>query len=341
MTPLKRVQPTLRWLLALLIVSACAPATPQATGDAVLSEILNNVQVGGNPGKFEPAKNGTAIVVGSLVRSGDNSLARLSFANGPFVRFSSNTAFSRATPAIPEEVRLNLEAGRLRLSLFGHLFAVHTPLGLIQLDGFGDVSYQVGSSPEVNDDQLSFNCFSGPCLFQSDVAAAYLQLNSLEGVIAAEGGQALTRTVLSELDLRQFILDNPGSVSVIATLTAQPTATPSATPSATLTRTPTATRTQTETSTATATASATLRPTRVFTPRPVVSPTGSITVTVTPTDTETPTPEPGGGGGEPPPAPTNTLPPSPPTPVPPTNTPPPPPTNTPEPTVTPGPTKTP
>jgi hypothetical protein len=320
---------------ALLLATACTPETETSAGDAVLSEIINNVQVGGNPGKFEPAKNGTVVAVGSLVRSGENSLAKLAFSAGSFVRFSSNTAISRETPAVPEEVRFKLEAGRLRLSLFGHLFAVQTPLGLIQLDGFGDVNYQIGASPTAGDDALSFKCFAGPCLFQSDVAAAYVQLNSLEGVLVEEGGQSLTRLTLSELDLRQFILDNPGSVSLIATLTAQPTATSSPTPTSTVTRTPTFTFTPSSTplpETSTPTASATRRPTRVVT----FVPASTGTITATATETETPTPESGGGGGEPPPA-TST---SPPTPVPPTNTPVPP-TNTPEPTITPGPSKTP
>jgi hypothetical protein len=328
-------QMLLRWgFVAMLLLGACAPQAV-TSGDAVLTEIINNVQLGSNPGKYEPAKNGSPVSVGSLVRSGDNSLGKLSFSAGPFVRFSSNTAFNLETPALPEEVRLKIEAGRLRLSLFGHLVAVQTPLGVVQLDGFGDVSYQIGASPEIGDDTLIFNCFSGPCLFQSDLAAAYLQLSSLEGLTVLDGGLTLTRTVLGELDLRQFILDNPGSVSVIATLTAQPTATPSAT----LTLTPTFTRTATRiipTRTASATPTNTRRPTQRFTPRPGV--TGTSSLTGTPTDTETPTPEPGGGGGGPPP-PTNT--PVPPTPVPPTNTSPPP-TNTPEPTVTSDPpTKTP
>ncbi|MGQ0603425.1 MAG: hypothetical protein ACT4QE_17225 [Anaerolineales bacterium] len=318
----------------MMVLSACTPEAAATSGEAVLTEIINNVQVGGNPGKFEPAKNGAPVSVGSLVRSGDNSLGKLLFSGGPFVRFSSNTTFNLDAPALPEEVRLKMEAGRLRLSLFGHLMAVQTPLGVVQLDGFGDVNYQIGASPEIGDDVLNFSCFSGPCLFQSDLAAAYLQLNSLEGLTVVDSGLTMTRTVLSELDLRQFILDNPGSVSVIATLTAQPTATSSAT----LTPTPTFTRTPTRvipTRTASATPTNTRRPTQAFTPRPAFTATGSTTGT--PIDTETPTPQSGGGGGPPPPTST----PVPPTPVPPTNTSPPP-TNTPEPTVTSDPpTKTP
>lgn len=310
-------------------LGACAPVAPPVAGEAVLTEIINNIQVGANPGTFELARNGTGVAEGNIVSSGESSLGKLSFSDGPFVRFTSFTTFSRVKPETPEEVRLKLEAGRLRFALFGHLFGALTPLGLAQLDGFGDLTYRIGSGPDITDDELTFNCFAGPCLFQSEVALVYTQLNSMEGILVTDGGMTVTRIVLSELDLRQFILDNPGSVSVIATLTAQPTATPTPTntPRPTLTASSTPTVTPTETPTVTPTR--TRRPTQIATPIPSVTATGSQS----PTPTETPTEaSSGGGGGGPPPS--NT-------PVPPTNTPVPPPTNTPEPTVTEAPTKTP
>lgn len=317
------------WLSLALFAAACTSTA--TSGEATLQDILNNVQVSGADGTLKIASTGTAVSIGTYVKSGENSLARLAFSAGPAVRLSSNTSFAMEQNPDGEEVRLRLEAGRLRMSLFGHLFGVDTALGLVQLGGFGEVLYQIGSNPDLGDDVLTFRCMSGPCRYQGETQR--LQLDNLEMLVVSAGGQAITRTALSEIDLRQFIGDNPGSVGLIASLTAAPTRTNTPTP---ITPSPTPSNTSPP-STPTFTPTHTLTPTRTrvpFTPQPrLPSPTSAPVVI-----TDTPTPQPDGGGGENPPPPTNTNPPPPP--PPPTNTPIPP-TNTPEPTATEAPTKTP
>ncbi len=317
-------------------LSACGLFQPATAGEASLQDILNNVQVAGVDGNFAAADNGAGVSVGSQVKTGDNSLARLVFSAGPTLRLSSNTSFSLDTPEMPEEVRLRLTAGRLRLSLFGHAFAIVTPVGLLHVAGFGDVSYQVGASPEVGDDQLAFRCFSGPCQFQSD--AAVLELRNLEAVTVLEGGLTISHTVLAELDLRQFIADNPGSTGLLATLTAAPTATDTPAPP-TVTAPPTATLapaglttpssgapTEAASPTLAATATRTAAPFRTTPPRATATPVASAA----PLPTETAPPASGGGGENPPPTKPPPPPPAPPpTSVPPTDTPVPPPTDTP------------
>ncbi|MBL8058838.1 MAG: FecR domain-containing protein [Anaerolineales bacterium] len=314
---------------------------PAALGEATLQDIINTVEYGPEGGPLETARNGASVDVGTQVKSGANSLAQLAFSAGPTARLSPNTSVTMQTASSPEEVRLRLEAGRLRLSLFGHRFGVATPLGLIHLDGFGDISYQVGASPEAGDDALSFRCLAGPCLFQSE--AASLALNNLEALTVVDGGLTMTRTVLVDLDLRQFIADNPGSIGLLATLTAAPTRTspPTLTPTATTTQRPeerasstpdaSGTLANSITNTPTATRTATRPPVRTAPPRPTDTSTPAPTATPLPTDT----PAPGGGGDNPAPPPTN----PPPTNPPPTDTPVPPPTDTPPPP--PPPSKTP
>jgi hypothetical protein len=326
-------------LLALAAVLCACSSGSAITGEATVQDVINNVQITGTDGQLAPARNGAPISVGAQVKSGENSIARLAFSAGPMVRLGSNTSFILEDAVAPEEVRLRLEAGRVRLSLFGRRFGIATPLGLVQLDGFGEVAYQIGSSPEPGDDALSFRCMSGPCQFQSD--AASFAMENLEALAVVDGGLVMTRTLLNELDLRQFIADNPGSVSLLATLTAMPTLTgtpvpDSPTPPPTGTAPPESTSgrlTATPSATATASSTPTRTRVRVVAPPPSATPTETETATAPPpTDTNTPEPPP---PPPPPPPPTDTpLPPPPPTdtplpPPPPTDTPVPPPTDTP------------
>lgn len=322
-----------RWgwvLAAVLALTACQPEAQ--VGDITLVDILNNVRVSTAEGGFEEAKSGVVIVPGTEIQSTDNSLARLAFSGGPSVRLSSNTTLALEAPPTGEDVRLRLAFGRLRLSLFGLRFGISTPMGLLHLRGFGEVLYLPGLSPDLGDDTLSFRCFSGPC--EVALAGGTLALDNLETVVLTGGGQTTAREPLTELDLRQFLADNPGSVGLIATLTAEPTETLTPTP---VTPSPTASHTApppTATPAITDTPAPTATNTRApVTPRPLL-PTATATVEASPTSTETAPPSGGGGGGGNPPTDT----PAPPTAPPPTATPAPP---TPEPTVTESPSKTP
>ncbi len=327
--------PTLLRLLGLAcaagLLAGCAISA--ASGEVTLEDVFGDVQVRSPGGELTAARSGAGVAEGVQVETGDAALARLTFSSGPFIRLSSNTRLTRETPQTDEDGRFRLESGRLRLNVFRWRFGIVTPLGLFQLRGFGDVNYQTGPSPGLADDVVDFRCFSGPCHFQFGRTA--FDLGNLEGVTISNNGQTVTRMALNDLDLRQFLADNPGSAVLIASLTAAPTRTPSATP---ITPSPTASNTPLP-PTATRPATSTPTPTRTRTRPPVTrapivaTPTPSetpATATATVTETATPGDDSGGSGGENPPPPTKPPPTSPP------------PTNTPPPTVTPAePTATP
>jgi hypothetical protein len=317
------------WLLGLVCAAGLLAGcdTSAASTEVTLEDVFGEVRVRNPGGEFTAADSGTGVTEGALLETGDTALARLTFNNGPFIRLSSNTRVAREAPQADEDGRFQLEAGRLRLNLFRWRFGIVTPLGVFQVQGFGDVHYDIGVSAELSDDVVDFRCFSGPCRYQFGAAA--FELGNLDGVTISNNGQTVTRVVLSDLDLRQFLADNPGSAVLIASLTAAPTRTPTATP---ITPSPTASNTPLP---PTATRPVTATPTRTRTRPPVTIQRTPILVTATPTidsslltatatETVTPGDSGGGGGGENPP-PTN---------PPPTN--PPPPTATPpEPTATP------
>lgn len=337
----------LLWLVALLGCCLAGCDVGAASGDVTLEDVFGDVQIRQPDGELTEARAGMGVAEGAQVETGEAALARLAFSNGPFIRLSSNTRLAREAAQAGEDARLRLEAGRLRLNLFRWRFGIVTPLGLFQLQGFGDVNYQTGASADLSDDVVDFRCFSGPCRFQFGGTA--FDFENLEGAAISNSGQTVTRVVLTDLDLRQFLADNPGSAVLLASLTAAPTRTPSPTP---VTPSPTASNTPLP---PTPTPLVTNTPTRTRTRPPVtiqrtpLPPTPTATeALLTPTATETATPtasgDGGGGGNENPPTPTrpptntappptNTAPPPTDTPAPPTDTPlpPPPPTKTPTP----------
>jgi hypothetical protein len=319
-----------------------------ASSDVTLEDVFGDVQIRQPNGELSEARSGIGVAEGAQVETGEAALARLAFSSGPFIRLSSNTRLVREAAQAGEDARLRLETGRLRLNLFRWRFGIVTPLGLFQLQGFGDVNYQTGASADLSDDVVDFRCFSGPCRFQFGGTA--LNFDNMEGVAISNSGQTVTRVVLTDLDLRQFLADNPGSAVLLASLTAAPTRTSSPTP---ITPSPTASNTPLP---PTATPPVTSTPTRTRTRPPVTIQRTPSLLTATPTETsltptatETATPtasgDGGGGGNDNPPTPTptpirptptqpptNTAPPPTDTPVPPTDTPPPPPPPTKTPT---------
>lgn len=320
------------WLFGLIcaagLLAGCA--TSAASTEVTLEDVFGEVRVQSPGGELTSADSGTGVAEGAQVETGDAALARLAYSTGAFVRLSSNTRLAREAVQAGEDGRLRLEAGRLRLNLFRWRFGIVTPLGVFHVHGFGDVNYEAGAGGDLSDDVVDFRCFSGPCRYQ--FGATTFDLGNLDGVTISNNGQTVARVVLSDLDLRQFLADNPGSAVLIASLTAAPTRTPSSTP---VTPSPTASNTPLP---PTATRPVTATPTRTRTRPPVTAVrtplpgTPTVDFSGTATATDTPPPNDGGGGGDPP---TN----PPPTNPPPTN---PPPTNPPPPTATPGePTATP
>lgn len=305
-----------RWvgltLCGTLLLASCSPSA-EAAGPAVLKDVINTVLV--QTSQDSPTQSGQddlALPLGSKVTTGTSSLARVAFGNRALLRLTSNTSIDLQQPEIDESIRITLTQGHLLMSLFGLRTNLRTPIAHIWLNGFADVTYYTGAdAADMGDDILSLRCYAGPC----DVKGASfdIRLENLEVLDVSNLGGAFNRSRLTELDLQQFMADNPGSAGIIATLTAMPTntATSTLTPSPTATL-PTNTPTSTPTETATPTNTATPRPTPIPTRRPPtippvieVSPSPALP-TIAPTATN-------GGGGPPPVGPTDTetVPPSP------------------------------
>jgi hypothetical protein len=290
-----------RWLSLIvgvsLLIAACTPSA-EAAGPAVLKDVINTVLVQLSVTEQTAAgQEDLALPLGSTVTTGTSSLARVAFGNRALLRLTSNTSIELQQPDVDESIRLNLTQGHLLLSLFGLRTNLRTPIAHIWLDGFADVTYYTGAAADdMGDDILSLRCYAGPC----DVKGANfeLRLENLEVLDVSNLGGVFNRSRLTELDLQQFMADNPGSAGIIATLTAMPTNTSTSTmtpsPTATL---PTNTPTNTSTVTPTSTETSTPRPTPFPTRRPPTIPP-VIEVTFTPVPpTRTPIPDNGGGGG--------------------------------------------
>ncbi|HRE25636.1 MAG TPA: hypothetical protein PK954_03290, partial [Anaerolineales bacterium] len=219
-----------------LVATSCTPRA-EAAGPAVLKDVINTVLVRlPSEERAQVGQNDVGLPLGSQVSTGNSSLARVAFGNRALLRLTSNTSVALEQPAEDESIRLDLNQGHLLLSLFGLRTNLRTPIAHIWLDGFADVTYYVGSDPEdMGDDILSLRCYAGPC----DVKGTTFEvrLDNLEVLDVSNLGGAFNRSQLTELDLQQFMADNPGSAGIIATLTAMPTHTSTAT----LTPTPTAT----------------------------------------------------------------------------------------------------
>ena len=314
-----------------LLLGACGRrATPTplaspapATADprtAVISEIVNDVAARPSAAEaFAAATTGFALHIGGQVQTGDDSRARLDFSDGVIIRVAANSTFTmQDTAPAPEGFvrRLQLEAGKLWVSLTGGEVQVETPLGVASVRGsFAVFEYDLGDPNDPNDDVLTLECLEGQCGFGNE------QLGNLEKITVTQGGQNITRVTLTGQAVQAFLQNNPEGQRIVVTLTAAAEATGTAQPTTTDTPRPT------DTQAATATASQTPAPTNTSPPSPTSTrPTQRpATRTFTPAPTSTSTPAPTTSGGGLPPAPTSTNTAVPPTAtftsVPPTNTP--------------------
>lgn len=290
-----------------LIAAACTPGA-EIAGPAVLKDVINTVLVESpTTSQTQAGQDDLSLPLGSKVTTGTSSLARVAFGNRALLRLTSNTSIELQDPDVDESIRLDLSQGHLLLSLFGLRTNLRTPIAHIWLNGFADVTYYTGeAADDMGDDILSLRCYAGPC----DVKGATfeIRLENLEVLDVSNLGGVFNRSKLTELDLQQFMADNPGSAGIIATLTAMPThtSTPTLTPSPTATI-PTNTPTFTPTVTSTPTNTSTPRPTPIPTRRPPTIPP-VIEVSASPVPpTRTPTSDGGGGGGNPTPVPIITL----------------------------------
>jgi hypothetical protein len=273
-----------------LLLAACGsqPATaPTATGapqeqarSATLSEVVNVVEA--RPAEaesFAQASDGFVLEVGSQVRTGQASSVRLDFSEGTIVRISQNSSFGVKrldTSANNPLTRLALETGKLWVSLTGGTLEVETPIGVASVRGsFAVFEYDPGDPDDPTDDVLVIDCLEGTCTAQNqnfDETAG-----NLEQIVLSNGGEELTRIVLTGEDVQEFINNNPEvGAAIVATLTA-------AAPTATTPPTNTATSLPTDTASPVPTDTATTAPTDTPLPPPTRTPAATSTPANTPT----------------------------------------------------------
>jgi len=242
------------WLLSL---SACLPATPvvpTAIADprsAVVSEfsgVVNGRTIAAET--LAPISVGFTLKPSGEVQTGEASRARLDLSDGALVRLGALTAFvlEDLTPLGSENVFLKLQMafGKIWVSLTGGELQVETPVGVAAVRGsFAIIQYLPNDPNNIDDDVLVLDCLEGACRAVSPIVN--VQLGNLERIVI--GSQTTLRQPLTQVDVQDFIRENPESVRLAATLTAAPpvtdtpppTLSPSVTPTTTATETPTPT----------------------------------------------------------------------------------------------------
>lgn len=276
-------------VLALLLAGCGSqpPAVPTATGvpheearSATLSEIVNVVEA--RPAEaesFAQANDGFVLAMGSQVRTGQASSVRLDFSEGAIVRVSQNSSFSVReldTSANNPLTRLALEVGKLWVSLTGGVLEVETPVGVASVRGsFAVFEYDPGNPDDPADDVLVISCIEGTCGAQNENFDE--TASNLEQIVLSDGGDEVTRIVLTGEDVQEFIGNNPeAGAAIVATLTA---AAPTSTPPPTNTATPVPTNTLSPVPTDTAT----IAPTNTPLPPPTRTPAATSTPESSPT----------------------------------------------------------
>jgi hypothetical protein len=267
--------------------SAAAPGTPtpDTSHSAVVSEVVNVVEAKtSDVGDFAQVSDGEAVGAGGQVRTGEASQARLDFSDGSIIRLAASSTFSVSSVEAGGGgliARVQLELGKIWVSLSGGSLEVETPVGVASVRGsFAIISYDAGDPDDPGDDVLILDCLEGDCGFKNDSVDE--QLGDLQGLVIT-GGNQVEHIVLTGEDVEDFLDNNPEGQKIKATLTAAaPAATETEVSTDTPTPTETATATSLPTSTSTSTSTPTGTPTRVR-PRNTNTPTSTITLTPTAT----------------------------------------------------------
>ncbi len=249
----------------MLLGSANACGGIGSSRGASLSELVNIVQARlAQTQQFAPARNGLTVGIGSQVRTGEQSRVRLDFTDQSIVRLGANTLLTieEVEPGADPFRRMQMELGKMWVSIFGGSVQVETPVGTTTVRG---------SHAYIDLDLIK--CVHGVCTFSNLFFS--VTIGTMEGIRLLDGGRRFERFQLTDADVDNF----PPSTS--ATLTAEARGR-TATPTRTTTSTATVTATSTATSTATATATATATGTATLTTTPTLTITPSATATLTP-----------------------------------------------------------
>ena len=214
-----------------LSFAACGQPTPLASPtpdprSAALSEIVRVVEARSEASQpFAPVTAGYVLRSGGQVRTGAASKARLDISDGTILRLAQNSSFTLGalTPSAGGVLaHLQLEAGKLWISLAGGTLQVETPVGVASVRGsFAIIQYSPGDPANPDDDLLVLDCLEGACAALNDNVDA--RLGNLERVVMNNVGQM--RTTLTGADVEAFLKENPEGQRLVGTLTAAPPAT--------------------------------------------------------------------------------------------------------------------
>jgi LysM repeat protein len=193
---------------------------------ATVNEIVQRVEArASESGAFEQVPRGYVLRAGGQVKTGSQSQARLDLSDGTTIRLAENSSFSlqEIKPASGGLLtHLQLETGKIWVNLMGGgMVEVKTPVGVAWVRGsFAIIQFSLGDPNNTDDDLLVIDCLEGACTAQT--AEGVIHLGNLERLALSNLGQL--RMVLTGADVLAFILENPESQGLIATLTAAPPA---------------------------------------------------------------------------------------------------------------------
>jgi LysM repeat protein len=186
---------------------------------ATVSEIVNIAESQNfAEGNFEPVQDGTLIGPGGVVRTGDNSRARIDLGNSATIRLDANTVFGVASMTDSKGIPLNvisLNQGRLWVTVNQGSVQVVTSLGLASVRGsFAVFTLNSGNPNDVTDDTLTLDCIEGLCAVQTKNGDS--QAGNLERLVLIQNVLDVKHTPLSETDIQDFLTNNPDSGQGVA-----------------------------------------------------------------------------------------------------------------------------
>ncbi len=216
-----------------LLLTACAPqpVTPSlqsAVQNAVLSKPSGSVSVQETvEQEYISAIEGHVLNEGGKVQTGEDGRVRLDLSTGTIVRVGPSSLFTLEanTPADDGLITtIGLELGRLWVILNGGQLKVDTDSGQATVRG----SYM---SVDFKDGLLRVTCLEGTCTFQNETGDYTIPAGSKLETNGA--GEAPIITLMSEVEIQEWLAANPEAAEIVAALKAAATATFTVAPSGT------------------------------------------------------------------------------------------------------------
>jgi hypothetical protein len=187
-----------------------------------VGEIVQDVQAR-NPTDtgFNAAQEGLKLNVGGQIKTGAVSQARLDLSDGTIVRIAADSSFllQELSPAGANWVtRVQLELGKVWVSLSGGTLEVETPVGVASVRGsFAGFAFDPVTGT------LFIQCLEGSC--SATNANGQIDLGNFQGSSLTQAGPGKV-IILTGQDLQDFMRNNPEvGNAIVATLTAAPPAT--------------------------------------------------------------------------------------------------------------------